>query len=158
MEKIFDEPEYRLKPVPPEHPLWNAEEPVRPALRPNLWSDRLRLPHQRRLCCAAGAGQGRFAQRLVVLLGNCLRPRSQADAARLQEQLDAALSMGINVLAYATNRELKSKDENFQIADDTPKEPRHLRARQALHRQRAASRRLRFRSRGIAQFAARRQS
>ena len=38
MEKVFEEPEFRLKPLPPEHPLWNAEEPVRPALRPNLWS------------------------------------------------------------------------------------------------------------------------
>ncbi len=38
MEKVFEEPEFRLKPLAPEHPLWNAEEPVRPALRPNLWS------------------------------------------------------------------------------------------------------------------------
>src|SRR5262249_7916000 len=34
----------------------------------------------------------------------------------------AALSMGINVLAYATNRELKSKDENFQLADQSTKD------------------------------------
>ena len=38
MDKVFDEPEYRLKPLPPEHPIWSAEEQVRPSLRPNLWS------------------------------------------------------------------------------------------------------------------------
>ena len=30
--------------------------------------------------------------------------------------------MGINVLAYATNRELKSKDENFNVGDATKKD------------------------------------
>ena len=39
----------------------------------------------------------------------------------VQEQVAAALSMGINVLAYATNRQLKSKDENFQLPDAAPK-------------------------------------
>ena len=29
MDRVFDEPEYRLKPLPPEHPIWTAEEPVR---------------------------------------------------------------------------------------------------------------------------------
>jgi hypothetical protein len=41
---------------------------------------------------------------------------------QLQEQIDAAKSMGINVLAYATNRELKSKDENFNVGDTTKKD------------------------------------
>ena len=116
MDNVFDEPEYRLKPVPPEHPLWIAEEPVRPALRPNLWS----IDYGCRtsvVYVAPPEGQGRFAQRTVVLLGSCLGPRSTNSRPRLKEQIDAALSMGINILAYATNRELKSKDENFQLAD-----------------------------------------
>jgi hypothetical protein len=121
MDKVFDEPEYRLKPVPPEHPLWTAEEPVRPALRPNLWyidygcrtsvvyaappePDKGDLPHG--LSCYWEIATGRDRK---------LTPT-------LKEQLGAALSMGINVLAYATSRELKSKDENFQLADQTPKQ------------------------------------
>ena len=32
----------------------------------------------------------------------------------VQAQIDAALSLGINVLAYATNRELRPKDDYFQ--------------------------------------------
>ena len=74
MEQVFDEPEYRLKPLSPDHPLWVAEEPVRPALGPNMWSRRLRLPHERRL---RGAGRaGRFAERTFVLLGSGRRARS----------------------------------------------------------------------------------
>jgi hypothetical protein len=41
--------------------------------------------------------------------------RNQKLEGALKNQLQAAQSMGINVLAYATNRELKSKDENFDI-------------------------------------------
>ncbi len=111
MERVFEEPEFRLKPLPPEHPLWNAEEPVRPSLRPNLWSidygcrtsviycappEKQDLPHG--LSCYWDIASGRDRQ---------LPPT-------LKEQLDAALSMGINIMAYATNRELKSKDENFR--------------------------------------------
>jgi hypothetical protein len=114
MEKVFEEPEFRLKPVPPEHPIWNAEEPVRPALRPNLWSidygcrtsvvycappEKGDLPHG--LSCDWEIAAGRDRK-----LGQTLT-----------EQMDAALSMGINILAYATNRELKSKDENFRLPD-----------------------------------------
>ena len=37
MEKVFPEPEYRLRLLDPEHPIWHAEEPVAPEqLRP-LW-------------------------------------------------------------------------------------------------------------------------
>ena len=33
----------------------------------------------------------------------------------MQAQIDAALGLGINVLAYATNRELRGKEENFNV-------------------------------------------
>ncbi len=121
MDKVFDEPEYRLKPLPPEHPIWSAEEQVRPALRPNLWAidygcrtsvvyaappepQRGDLPHG--LSCYWEIASGRDRN---------LTPQ-------LQEQKQAALSIGINVLAYATNRELKSKDENFNVGDTTKKD------------------------------------
>ena len=38
----------------------------------------------------------------------------------VQAQVDAALSLGINVLAYATNRELRTKEDLFP----TPRGPR----------------------------------
>ena len=42
--------------------------------------------------------------------GNCRgRAAARSTAAAVQAQIDAALSLGINVLAYATNRELKTE-------------------------------------------------
>ncbi len=122
MEKTFDEPEYRLRPVPPEHPLWNAEEPVRPALRPNLWMIDYGCRTSVVYAAPPEPNKGDLPNSLSCYW-EIASGRDRKLPPNLQEQLGAALSMGINVLAYATNRELKSKDENFQIADDTPKEP-----------------------------------
>ena len=119
MEQVFDEPEYRLKPLSPDHPLWVAEEPVRPALRPNMWS--VDYGCRTSVVYVSAGGAGRFTQRFVVLLGSG-RGRDRKMPPAVQEQVNAALSMGINVLAYATNRQLKSKDENFQLPDQASKE------------------------------------
>ena len=122
MEKVFDEPEYRLKPVPPDHPLWNAEEPVRPALRPNLWMIDYGCRTSVVYAAPPEPNKGDLPNGLSCYW-EIASGRDRKLSLELQEQLGAALSMGINVLAYATNRELKSKDENFQIADETAKEP-----------------------------------
>ncbi|MCC7084459.1 MAG: DUF4159 domain-containing protein [Pirellulales bacterium] len=114
MEKVFEEPEYKLKPVPPEHPLWYAEEPVRPSLRPNLWS----IDYGCRTCVvySAPTEQGDLPHSLSCYWEVSAGRDHKLDNA-LKNQMQAALSMGINVLAYATNRELKSKDENFELPD-----------------------------------------
>jgi hypothetical protein len=121
MEKVFDEPEYRLKPVPPDHPLWTAEELVRPALRPNLWSIDYGCRTSVVYAAPPEPNKGDLPNGLSCYW-EIASGRDRKLSPTLQEQLGAALSMGINVLAYATNRELKSKDENFQIADETPKD------------------------------------
>jgi hypothetical protein len=122
MEKVFDEPEYRLKPVPPEHPIWVAEEPVRPGLRPNLWS----IDYGCRttvVYVAPPEGPGFPMPNGLSCYWEVAFGRDRQIKPEIQDQINAALSMGTNILAYATNRELKSKDENFQIADRSTKEP-----------------------------------
>ncbi|HZZ29956.1 MAG TPA: DUF4159 domain-containing protein [Pirellulales bacterium] len=121
VDKIFEEPEYRLKPVPPEHPLWTAEEPVRPALRPNLWSVDYGCRTSVVYVAPPEPNKGDLPNGLSCYW-EIAAGRDRKLNAVIQEQLNAALSMGINVLAYATNRALKSKDENFQLADQNPKE------------------------------------
>jgi len=121
MDKVFEEPEYRLKPVPPEHPLWTAEEPVRPALRPNLWSVDYGCRTSVVYAAPPEPNKGDLPNGLSCYW-EIASGRDRKLNAAIQEQLGAALSMGINVLAYATNRALKSKDENFQLADQSPKE------------------------------------
>ncbi|HEY2881549.1 MAG TPA: DUF4159 domain-containing protein, partial [Pirellulales bacterium] len=121
MDAVFDEPEYRLKPLPPDHPLWVAEEPVRPGLRPNLWT----VDYGCRTSVVYVAPPEKPADPMPNGLScywEVAVGRDRTIAQKIQEQISAALSMGINVLAYATNRELKNKDENFHLADEAPKD------------------------------------
>ena len=67
MQAVFPEPEYKLRLLEPEHPIWYAEEKIDPQqLRP-LWGDRVRLPHERDLRPARPAA--RAAAFAVVSLG-----------------------------------------------------------------------------------------
>ena len=119
MEQVFDEPEYRLKPLSPDHPLWVAEEPVRPAMRPDMWS--VDYGCRTSVVYVAPAEQGDLPHGLSCYW-EVAEGRDRKLPPAVQEQVGAALSMGINVLAYATNRQLKSKDENFQLPDSDAKD------------------------------------
>ena len=95
-------PSIKLHLLPPEHPIWRAEEPVDPQLRAAAVGHRRRLPHERGYC----------PKNLVVLLGTGpAGPRRSDSPAGCRPKINAARSVGINVLAYATNRELKYKLE-----------------------------------------------
>lgn len=108
VERIFPEPEYRLRLLSPEHPIWRAEESVDPKYhRPILGVEfgcRTSLvyfpPHP-----AESPGPS------LSCLWELSQPTGPSSLpAAVQQQIDAALSIGINVLAYATNRELKPKE------------------------------------------------
>jgi prenyltransferase beta subunit len=111
MREVFPEPEYKLRLLEPEHPIWCAEEKIDPRhLRPLLGIE--------------------FGCRTSVVYAlpenprpslSCLWELSRAGRGvkyndAVQVQVDAALSLGINVLAYATNRELKTKESFFPPA------------------------------------------
>jgi len=113
--EIFPEPEYRLDLLPPEHPAWNAEEIVPPAMqRPLLGID---YGCRTSLIYAPptdGGGKGGMPSLSCLWeLGGAAR--KQLPPAVLKE-VEAALAIGANVLAYATNRELRRKDELFDVA------------------------------------------
>jgi len=120
--EVFPEPEYRLNLLPPEHPAWHAEAVVPPELhRPLLGVD-----YGCRTCLiyAPPTDLDRAAPSMPSL--SCLweigGPSRRALAPAIQREVDAALAIGTNVLAYATNRELKSKDQLFAL-DQGPAEP-----------------------------------
>ena len=96
-----------------------AEEPVRPALRPNMWS--VDYGCRTSVVYVAPAEQGDLPNGLSCYW-EVAEGRDRKMPPAVQDQVNAALSMGINVLAYATNRQLKSKDENFQLPDQASKE------------------------------------
>jgi len=114
--EIFPEPEYRLHLLPPEHPAWHAEEIVPPELhRPLLGVDygcRTSLIYAPPTDLEAG-GQAMPSLSCLWELGGHSRKSLPAP---VQREVQAALDIGTNVLAYATNRELKRKDELLAVA------------------------------------------
>ena len=122
--EIFPEPEYGLHLLPPEHPAWHAEEIVPPDLhRPLLGVD-----YGCRTCLIYAPPTDLDPKAVAMPSLSCLwelgstQARSLAPA--IQKEVDAALAIGTNVLAYATNRELKRKDELFAIDLPQPDQTR----------------------------------
>jgi len=113
IELAFPEPEYQLQLLPPEHPIWHAEEPVSPQLAPKL----LGLEFG---CRTSIVYAPRDADRPSL---SCLWELSRAGDWKLftpgvQAKIKTGLAVGINVLAYATNRELRGKETTFEIKTD----------------------------------------
>jgi len=109
--EAFPEPEYGLHLLPPEHPAWNAEEIV-PA---NLQRPLLGVDYGCRTCLIyappheVGGGPVPSLSCLWELGGNARRSLPP----EVRGEVEAGLAIGANVLAYATNREVKRKDELF---------------------------------------------
>ena len=104
MKQVFLEPEYRLHLLEPEHPIWHAEEKVAAEhLRP-LWGIEFG-------CRTSVVYASPKAPSLSCLWELSRGGREQEFTPAVKRQIDAALAIGINVLAYATNRELKGKEE-----------------------------------------------
>lgn len=109
MEKTFPEPEYRLHMLPPEHPIWRAEEDVPP--------DQVRPLQGIEFGCRTSVvyapldppASPRPSLSCLWELGRTERETKYASA--VESQVQAALVIGTNILAYATNRQLKYKDE-----------------------------------------------
>jgi hypothetical protein len=105
MTLAFPEPEYRLHLLEPEHPIWQAEEKIDPnQLRP-MWGIDFGC---RTSVVYVPAEEPRAS---LSCLWELSRPgREEKYNHVVQAKIDAGLSLGINVLAYATNRELRPND------------------------------------------------
>jgi hypothetical protein len=97
MQDLF--PESTLRLLPAEHPIWFAEREVDPKhLPPLLGID---------TCCRTSIVY--CPQDLSCRWELDRGPRKTAYPAKVQQEIDAYLAIGANVLAYATNRQLKDK-------------------------------------------------
>jgi hypothetical protein len=111
MLRIFPEPEYRLRVLSPEHPIWRAEELVDPGqIRPLLGIEfgcRTSVVY-----CPPPAAGAKVQPSLSCLWELSRTGRETKYSPAVQEEIKGGLSIGINVLAYATNRgQLRPKDE-----------------------------------------------
>jgi hypothetical protein len=113
--EIFPEPEYRLHLLPPEHPAWHAEQLVPPELHRPL----LGIDYGCRTCLVYAPPTDLQRDTPSMPSLSCLweigGPSRAGLPPTIRREVDAALAIGMNVLAYATNRELKRKDELFAI-------------------------------------------
>ena len=109
MDQVFPEPEYRLKLLPPEHPIWRTEELVAPDQVRPLWGIDFGCRTSVVYCPPDKSAAGRPSLSCLWELSRAGRGLKRTPA--VEAQIKAGLSTGINILAYATNRELKHKDE-----------------------------------------------
>jgi hypothetical protein len=116
MAKVFeDKPEHHLKLLGPDHPVWRAEEPVAPEQQRPLLG--IEYSCRTSVIYAPPPWQddppGNLSCYWEVASG-----REQNYSPKIKAEISGAQAIGINVLAYATNRELKSKDQNFDLKVD----------------------------------------
>ena len=121
--EIFPEPEYRLHLLPPEHPAWHAEEIVPPELHRPLMG----IDYGCRTCLIYAPPTDLEDPRAAMPSLSCLWELGGGSSRGLPpavaREVDAALAIGTNVLAYATNRELKSKDAFFGAMPQEERRP-----------------------------------
>ena len=117
MSEIFPEPEHQLSLLPPEHPAWYAEKFVPPEFQRPL----LGVDYGCRTCLIYAPSHNPENKSSTPPSLSCLWELAGPSYNEFEnpdplQQIDAALAIGANVIAYATNRELKKKDEYSLVA------------------------------------------
>jgi hypothetical protein len=105
IEKMFPEPEYRLQQLSPGHPIWRTEELTRPdsPYLGKLWG----IEYGCRTSIV-------FCEEDLSCYWELNRPEQvEAFPKAIQTRIADANTVGINVLAYATNRQPKGKEQAF---------------------------------------------
>ncbi len=105
MAKVFPEPEYKLRQLRPAHPIWRMEQITRPEspYAGTLWG----VEYGCRTCVV-------FCEKDLSCYWELDTPGRRAQYPKsVQQQIDDANTIGINVLTYATNREPKGKEQSF---------------------------------------------
>ena len=96
--------------LPEDHPIWTAEAKVDPKYIRPLYGADFGCRTSVILVPAADGGGGTASLSCLWELADPMR-RGPAYADSVEERIGAALAVGRNILAYATGRELKNKDE-----------------------------------------------
>lgn len=111
MKQVFPEPEYNLRLLEPDHPIWFAEEKVAPERTRPLWGINFGC---RTSVVYSPPDPDRSRASLSCLWELANPDRESRHDKNVQAEIDAANSIGINILAYATNREVKDKYDLFK--------------------------------------------
>src|SRR3954469_11053240 len=114
MTAVFPEPEYKLQPIPPGHPIWRMQDIVRPQ---SPYAGKLQGVEYGCRTCVVYCTQDLSCYWELARPGQWSRYPAEAS-----QHIADALAIGVNVLTYATNREPKGKEQAFDTpaADDLP--------------------------------------
>ncbi|MDO4569948.1 MAG: DUF4159 domain-containing protein [Planctomycetia bacterium] len=131
LREIFPEKEHRLYPMPPEHPIWRAEKTIQPRfMRPIYCMD-----YGCRTCVVFVTSDPKKPRPSLSCLWE-LAPEARPSAPHneiVKDEIRAGLSLGLNILAYATDRTLKTKEESFLAQQaETPADSPVQRGRLAI--------------------------
>jgi len=130
MKQVFPEPEYQLHLLEPGHPIWHAEQQVDAKHVRPLWG--IEFGCRTSVVYAPPDPPGRPRPSLSCLWELSRGGREQEFTETVQDRIDAGLSIGINVLAYATNREVRGKEDYFDTVVEKPSEEKVQRARMSV--------------------------
>jgi len=109
VEIMFPEPEYRLSLLPPEHAIWRMEEPIPPMhVRPLLG---IEYGCRTSVVYSPPDTAAQARPPLSCLWELWRGGRDQKYGGAVKEHVQAGMSLGINIMAYATNRELRDKTD-----------------------------------------------
>lgn len=110
LKRILPESDFRL--LPPDHPVWFAEEPVDPDYAVPLWG--------LDACCRTSVV---YTPEDLSCYWELFGSRSflddQSISQKVRDKVKASNAMGANVLAYATGRQLKDKLERVELTTDS---------------------------------------
>jgi hypothetical protein len=110
MAAVFPEPEYKLQPIPPGHPVWRMQDMIRPdsPYAGHLYG----VEYGCRTCVV-------YCDQDLSCYWELARPGQwNRYPASVVERVGDALGVGVNVLTYATNREPKGKEQSFDTPTD----------------------------------------
>ena len=114
---MFPEDEISMYLMPPEHPVWRAEVVIQEKfLRPVYCVD-----YACRTCLVYIPMKNNPRPSLSCtweLAGELKRQNRAKHSKDIIREIEAGLNLGLNILAYATDRDLKTKDESFLRGED----------------------------------------
>lgn len=110
MEELF--PDSSLQPLPPDHPIWFADIQV----------DQIRPLFGINACCRTSVVY--CPENLSCYWELSRGGRKTSYSKTIQDEVEACLRIGENVVAYATNRQLRAKLDPAQLAIDSPQSVR----------------------------------
>lgn len=110
LEQVFPEKEYRLRRAGPEHPIWRVEKLVRPE---SIYASRIwTIEYGCRTCVV-------FSEIDLSCYWELSKQSLRRDIEeKVAQRISDANTIGLNVLAYATNREPKGKEAAFVDTTD----------------------------------------